>query len=435
MVSVSFDCLFLALGFCFALLLVVDDVAAEPAAAAAAEGGCQDISKTAEYIVSVQHSSGFLQSYEAQPDAFWATNRSYAYSNACAVIGLLLHGDPSTEAATKDLLTAIATHLEDPDPPYQGKMCPFSWSIKEPYWVGWKSRPYRTGAHAWVTYAFALYELLTGDLAFAETIDQLTDFLLSMANTECDQGCPEALKGGPDVEWQSTEHNIDAYFALDLVGYLRGNPDLRETATHFSGLLTGSFPADGVWNEYWGKMTQGYGDPTDPLDTQSWGGLFLLGARSTHPEANERVQRLMEYHDLHHASEQEVVYDGVLPADMGGIARGYKPWNQDDVYNVVWSEGTYGVAILADRFQSTEAGSAIREGLIPMIRDDGAVLYASQSKQVSKWGDKFWAFANTGVSGWRLMACASEAGRANVFWNATDAAYEAAAGTGFQQPV
>jgi hypothetical protein len=106
----------------------------------------------------------------------------------------------------------------------------------------------RTGAMAWVSYAYAMYMELTADYTSALYLQKMLNFLLTLEST--DQDLRNGLfKGGygsyqnpgyhyvPGAkQWCSTEHNIDVYFA-----FVRASKVLPTAATELlkRGWITG----------------------------------------------------------------------------------------------------------------------------------------------------------------------------------------------------
>lgn len=138
----------------------------------------------------------------------------------------------------------------------------------------------RSGTLAWVGYAAVRYEQVTGDDQFRGLATGIADYLVTLqvaswnGHATSDQRYGSVL-GGPDVEWASTEHNIDAYFFLRDLSRLPGASAYRPMANMIG---------DSLWAHHWDAwrqrffqgVTTGWPDPTRALDLSSWGGLFWL---------------------------------------------------------------------------------------------------------------------------------------------------------------
>eukprot|EP00729_Bicosta_minor_P019423 gene19423-2157_t len=140
------------------------------------------VEESAAWLASRQvHDTGLLVSYDAPESAAWAQNRGYSYSQAVAVVSLLLHGNNSYFNLVDDTVRAMSSRLDVPAyndgvdgsgrPIYAA---PFSWSTTS----GTGSPPHRTGAHAWVTYAFALHALTTGSTEHHTVLLALSRWML-----------------------------------------------------------------------------------------------------------------------------------------------------------------------------------------------------------------------------------------------------------------
>ena len=137
---------------------------------------------------------------------------------------------------------------------------PFSWSTA----TGTGSPPFRTGAHAWVTYAFAMHALTTGATEHHEVLRGLSRWILTMLDPAAGKRC---FMGGqqPDVTWCSTEHTIDVYFALHLAGWVLDDAELMAGADVAEAALVGD-----LWNTGKGSFNQGEkesGTPSCPGGT------------------------------------------------------------------------------------------------------------------------------------------------------------------------
>ena len=162
------------------------------------------------------------------------------------------------------------------------------------------------------------------------------------------------MRGGPDVSWASTEHNLEAraFFAgldavlagrvVDPVHGRRCAPGLDGLSGHASRMLAASvaeavvrldqaisgalFDADAA------LFRQGLGDDAHAVDTQAFGILWLLGrGRRADAVAVER------------ATDASMRVSGRVvdwPGAAGKTFTGYKPFADAWGPDVLWMEGT-----------------------------------------------------------------------------------------------
>ena len=130
-----------------------------------------------------------------------------------------------------------------------------------------------------------------------------------------------------------------------------------------------------AWRSIEGRFNQGIDDPTRTLDVQSWGALFLLDDPSNETRV-ERAASALAFANATFLTSQVSALEPHLEA------RGYAPY---DPPLVVWSEGSYGVALAYSRLGDADAAATVDADLAPLVRPDGAVLYAANTSIASPW--------------------------------------------------
>jgi hypothetical protein len=250
---------------------------------------------------------GLLVSYEIPSDKFPRLfHRSATYDNALAALAFLTMGERERAASTLDALARLVR----PD----GSLW-FSYNTANdwPSEADHESALVRTGAVAWVGYAFTFYlkhaPPCTGDRGcarerafFSTTAARLAKYLLTLQVN--DQSDPRdgllrlgygtitlaySAKANEVIELYldepamgiSTENNISAWFFLRQLAELTGEVRWSQAAGRIQlGLLTH------LWNDALGQFNQGFRssgllDSGKALDCASWGALFLLAAGET----------------------------------------------------------------------------------------------------------------------------------------------------------
>jgi hypothetical protein len=159
--------------------------------------------------------------------------------------------------------------------------------------------------------------------------------------------------------WVSTEHNMDAWQTLRLAAQVLGNPDLALAADRLADAVVSQLWGDGRLRE--GLDPGGAPDDTDPLDTNSWGALFLRSSGHT-GLADQAVNHLAAF------------------ASTAKKRNGYRAYHPQPAFpNVtanVWAEGGAGVVMARLRAADTVGANADLSDLAALQRTSGAFPYA-----------------------------------------------------------
>jgi hypothetical protein len=290
--------------------------------------------------------------------------RVSSYDNALVVLYLLRQGARAQAAA---VLRAIAA-LQSPD----GSV-PFSFEWPRP---DSRNTYVRSGATAWVGYAAVEYLNAEAGGPAREIITQLAHraagYLLSRQKEPGDDPRADLVLGGfvsysyelnargelvetytpGEIDWASTEHNIDAFFFLRDLGHMTQDARFTEAAARIRGALLRR-----GWSEASGQLVRGFGangvDAGNALDCASWGSLFLVAAGDA-----LRAETAFAAADVRYAAQS-----------MGVDAKGHRPYAHVPVFEhrvlaermraqlpqswdavqAVWPEGSAGVALAALR--------------------------------------------------------------------------------------
>ncbi|MEM7532294.1 MAG: DUF4832 domain-containing protein [Chloroflexota bacterium] len=284
-------------------------------------------------------------------------DRAWIYDNALAVIAWTLDNEC---AAAQTTLTTLASLVEN-----DGKLG-FSVSTQGDFVQGL----YRSGAIAWVGYAFTLYQDQCQDSQFEATTRDMADWLLTQ------QDATGSVQGGPDATWHSTEHNIDAYFFWRDLGLLTGHLPYTQAASQVkTSLLTNH------WNEGYGCFQQGIGDAGKALDAASWGAIFLHSIGEAQKAADCLTFLEANYPVTHTCTFEHVDY----------TVSGYKPYGDNIGGNtqvdLVWSEGSLGVAMAYQRVGDTAKRNAILANMDKMRDADDGIAYSCPPIPEKEWHD------------------------------------------------
>jgi hypothetical protein len=278
----------------------------------------------------------------------------------------------------------------------------------------------RTGTIAWAGYAAVRYEQVTGDDSFRGFAEGIADYLGTLqvaswnGHPTSDQRYGSIL-GGPDVEWASTEHNIDAYFFLRDLGRLPGESRYTPMA---------SAVGDSLWLHHWDfwrerffqGVSTGWPDPTRALDLSSWGGLFWLAHGRADLAGHAR------------ASMEEFRVDGAAVTRSTGVDdynttfaapgpfSGYKPYMPDpgveSAPHVVWSEGTWGALLLRSRLGEDVTADVAAMQALQQVDPAGGYLQVTRGHRPPPF--EYHAWPSVAGTAWAVIVLRDPAG----FWAA-----------------
>jgi hypothetical protein len=277
---------------------------------------------------------GRLRSYDfplADPAYEQFRNRGYTYDQAVYICVLAAAGNEDV------LLDRAAVGLIQCQLP--SGAWPFSVNILSA--VG---DPYvRNGAVAWCLYALARYVHHRGagaDPTALEAIEAAADYLLTQVSAAGLQTgsitggtgryVDDVFDDGYVIPWASTEHNLDAYFALRWAGEVTGTAAYSTAADEIAANLMAHH-----WNAAGRYFYQGISDAAtidtgSALDCLTWGAYFLF-ATARIAEARSSMARA----------------DDVYRHTISGLA-GFAPYEPADGYPdaipTIWCEGTLGAA-------------------------------------------------------------------------------------------
>jgi beta propeller repeat protein len=288
----------------------------------------------------------------------------------------------------------------------------------------------RTGANAWLGYGLLFYARQYSGAQFADTITRVADYILDHQVLDPADARYGLFTGGfgnwlddefqdQSIGWAATEHNIDVYFFLRDLGRMTGED--RYTAA--ADLLRANMPK--LWDETKGRLNQGMSisgtlDTNDALDAASWGAIYWVAVGDL-----EKARRSLAYADSVYSNTVQV---GLVSPTLSLSLWGYKPYS--DTVDVVWSEGSLGVAMAYLKLghalldQCNSEGEAYIEKAQAIVGEmerlqaldpNGGLLYAISSSPVIT---DFPQAPSAAGTAWLLMvqrAVADEAMR-DAFW-------------------
>jgi hypothetical protein len=349
---------------------------------------------------------GLLISYDLTPKQFpGGFHRSASYDDAVAALAFLVTGDRDQAALT---LHALARLVRPDGSLWFAYNTANSWPTEDDH----ESALVRTGAVAWVGYALTLYVAHaparranptdTRERAlFLATAKHLGTYLLSLEVREPSDPRDGLLRLGYGsialvydgaarnvVELYddrpatgiSTENNIVAWFFLSRLGALTEDTLFRRAADRIGRALLAR-----AWNERIGQFNEGFGaagapDSNKALDCASLGALFLMARGEA-----EKASRALEAVERYYASRSGDVggyrpYADRTIYDDSAVSRFFFPGNPQKQWNdlpLVWSEGSWQVALAYVRLGRPERAKEIALRLRALQEKTGGVRYAS----------------------------------------------------------
>jgi hypothetical protein len=330
--------------------------------------------------------SGFLRSYNVPASSFGQTTADlyyddfndtcFLYDQAVALIAFLQTGQLAAAAKLGDALLAI----QNPD----GS---FGFSRNQATVLAHDASLIRNGTEAWIAYALEL----AGQPAAAQAcLARLLTYVNALG----------LVNGGTGVPWWSAEHNIDAWWALDLADQLYGSAgavDYRSCAdTIKAELLTNGVGWDGADGIFWqGGIVSGGANTPDgqhALDTHTWGAV-LLQKWGRASDAAASIARAWQHYYVTDAASGLSGFTTFTPFDGYPIGTVTTPWY----------EGSFGMA-MALRAPRAMGDPPRANGLMSTLArgqdGDGSYPYAVRNDPVND----IHTYPATVAAAWNVLA-------------------------------
>lgn len=191
--------------------------------------------------------TGLVISYEGDKDyQDWA----FTYDEALAAQAFLLFAD--IEKAT-----SILDFYKDKAKRQNGLFC----NAYDAQTGGPVEYIVSSGPNIWIAISATKLAKCTNNASYLKLAEDIADIMISMQRRSDDGG----IKGGPDVEWVSTEHNMDAYALFGMLYELGKEKKYKQAQG-----TTLSWLKESAYNKPQGRFNRGKGDSTIATDTFSW---------------------------------------------------------------------------------------------------------------------------------------------------------------------
>ncbi|MCM8796922.1 MAG: hypothetical protein NC923_03485 [Candidatus Omnitrophica bacterium] len=117
------------------------------------------------------------------------------------------------------------------------------------------------GPNIWMGIAICQYTNKTKDYSYIVLAEEIGQAVMALQNQDAEAG----IRGGPDVKWYSTEHNLDAYAFLGMLYKLTGKKEYSQAAQKvLHWLLQHTYDRTDI------PIKRGRGDATIATDTYAW---------------------------------------------------------------------------------------------------------------------------------------------------------------------
>ena len=141
-----------------------------------------------------------------------------------------------------------------------------------------------SGPNIWLGIAIMHYTHKTQDRNYLKLAEEIASAIINLQDQDPDGG----IRGGPNVEWYSTEHNLDAYAFFNMLYKITGKPIYLEARDKVLNWLV-RYTYDKVEL----PIKRGKGDSTIATDTYAWS-IAAIGPQKLE-ELGMNPDRIVEF--------------------------------------------------------------------------------------------------------------------------------------------
>ncbi|HEX3688341.1 MAG TPA: hypothetical protein VHV28_01550 [Solirubrobacteraceae bacterium] len=319
-------------------------------------------------------------------------NWSWTYDSAVTAAGFTVFGATSEAQQLLDQLAALQ-HTDG--------------SIEIAFNVadGTTEAVFRSGTIATVGLAASLYDQRTHTNRYLSMEQRAASYLISL------QGTAGLIRGGPDVAWSSTQHNLLAYAFLDNLGNELVSDGQRTTAnTYFTAANKISSAIESKLLVQSGSQAwfiEGLGDNVQSLDADALGVLYLMGKGET-----TNAQKVLAYTDSAFAvggrsitkSTAADTYNNTYVAP--GPFSGFKPFVGTGAPDVMWTEGSAEMVLADTAVGQTSAALNTSLLAIAALTPTSGPLMADRTVINVPYSAEFHVWPSAAAGAWLILATA-----------------------------
>jgi hypothetical protein len=319
-------------------------------------------------------------------------NWSWTYDSAVAAAGFAATADSAQSAQILDQLTALQRTDGAID---------IAFNVA----TGDSEPVLRTGTAAWLGLAAATYDQAFASKRYLEAEQRTAKFLLSLQNSD------GLLRGGPDVKWVSTQHNLISYVFLARLGneeQAAGDAGSASSYWAAAGAIAHGIDSELLIHDASGAhFAQGAGDDLRALDVQALGAMYLqgrgqadlaalvlAGAQTTFALGDQTLLR----------SSAPATYNMTYPSQRS--LSGYLPYAGAGAPKVLWFEGSAEMRLArAALGQDTGALDKSMDQWAHLTPGSaGAPLQANETLTNRDWDIEYHVWPAAAAAGWRMLA-------------------------------
>ncbi|MDD5477316.1 MAG: PilZ domain-containing protein [Candidatus Omnitrophica bacterium] len=245
-----------------------------------------------------------------------------------------------------------------------------------------------SGPNLWVGLAIMQYMQGSKDKSYLGLAESIAQTIIDLQNADADGG----IRGGPEVEWYSTEHNLDAYAFFNMLAKVTGREKYAQASQKtITWLLEHTYDRPDL------PVKRGKGDSTIATDTYAWS-IAAIGPQKLQ-ELGMDPDKIMEFVEENCGVEanflrlngQSVKIKGFDFAPQLHTARGgvvSSEWTAQMVvsYKIMedfYSKGGAGMPKAADygkkaQMYLNELGNMVISSSSPSGQGEGCLPYATQ---------------------------------------------------------
>jgi hypothetical protein len=317
-------------------------------------------------------------------------NWSWTYDSAVSAAAFAATGDQSNAQQLLDQLAALQ---------HTGGSIELAFDTS----TGQNAPVFRAGTVAWVGLAAAAYDAAFDTTRYLDSEQRAADYLLSL------QTASGLIKGGPDVTWVSTQHNLIAYVFLARLGNeLEAAGSTTTADRYFAAARTIGAQINAnllVDDDAGAHFRQGLNDDAQALDVQAFGAMYLQGTGQPALAA-----QVLAYAQSKFALSGRIVATSSKPAtynmsySSAGPFAGYAPYIGTGAPAVRWAEGSGEMRLAqAALGQDTRVLDASIASWAAITKGAGA-LQADQTLTSDAYGVEYHVWPASTAAAWTVLA-------------------------------
>ncbi|MFA4889061.1 MAG: hypothetical protein WC628_05765 [Candidatus Omnitrophota bacterium] len=246
----------------------------------------ENFDKMYQWLKNHQHSrTGLVMSFEGDSDV---ANWSFTYDQALAAIAFVEFSEISR---ARKLFSFLKDKAERKDGYFYNAYFCQDGSPAE-YTV-------HCGPNIWLGIAILQYMKKSSDNTYLNLAEEIARNIIALQDRDLDGG----IRGGPNIAWYSTEHNLDAYAFFNMLYKLTAKPQYQQAADK-----TLTWLVNNIYNNNEFPVKRGKGDSTIATDTYAWS-ISAIGPEKL-LQLNMNPDRILEFAEANCAAEVDYTRPG-----------------------------------------------------------------------------------------------------------------------------